>query len=77
MNSFIKAFDNLHWIVKLILALPALDIIWAVYRIIKGATTHNILTLIFGILWIIPGATFAWLIDMVCICIWKKPVLFA
>lgn len=77
MNDFVKTLDNLNWLVKLLLALPVVDVVWAAYRIIKGTQSHNVLQLVFGILWIIPGIAFCWLIDIVCILIWKKPVLFA
>ncbi len=77
MKDVVKAFDNLPWIVKLILCIPALNIAWAVYRICKGIETKNTLMLVMGILWIIPGAVFAWLIDFVSVIVWKKPVLFA
>ena len=36
MKDILKAFDNLPWIAKLVLCLRILDIVWAVYRIIKG-----------------------------------------
>ena len=77
MKSFVKAMDNLPWIVKLILCLPALDIVWAVYRIVKGLATKNILILVFGILWIVPGIAIGWLIDLLCTIFAKKPILFA
>ena len=77
MKNFVKAMDNLPWIVKLILCLPALDIVWAVYRIVKGVATKNVLILVFGILWIVPGCVFGWLIDLVCTIVAQKPILFA
>lgn len=77
MKNFIDAMDNLPWIVKIILCLPVLDIIWAVYRIVKGVTTKNLLMLIFGILWIIPGSVFCWVIDILCTLFAKRPILFA
>ena len=64
-NGFISAMDSMPWIVKLILCIPALDIVWAIYRIVKGATEGKILTLVIGILWIIPGAVICWIIDLV------------
>lgn len=75
MKDFIKAMDNLPWIVKLILCLPALDIIWAIYRIVKGVATKNLLTLIVGILWIVPGIAIGWLIDLISIIFIRKLIL--
>ncbi len=67
MKNFLKEMDNLPKLLKLILCLPALDIIWAVYRIIKGVTKESLVQLIIGILWIVPGAAFLWLVDMICL----------
>ena len=53
MKDFIKAMDNLPFIAKVILCVPALDIIWAIYRIVKGITKESLVQLIVGILWIV------------------------
>ena len=74
--GFVKAMDGLSFIVKLILALPVLDIVWAIYRIVKGACKGHVLTLIFGILWIFPGSAICWIIDLVSVILFKKPVVF-
>lgn len=76
-NGFVAAMDSLPWLVKLLLCIPALNIIWAIYRIVKGVSTKNVLTLVFGILWIVPGSVFCWLIDLVCTILFGKPTLFA
>ena len=77
MNDVVKAFDNLPWIVKLILCLPAINIAWAIYRICKGAATKNTLMLVVGILWIVFGSVVLWLVDLVCTIVWKKPTVLA
>lgn len=74
-NGFISAMDDLPLIVKIILCIPALDIIWAIYRIIKGVSTKNTLMIIIGILWIIPGAAFLWLVDLISIILTGKLLL--
>lgn len=74
-NGIIKAIDELPWILKLILAIPALDVVWAIYRIIKGVTTDNLFLLVVGILWIVPGIAFGWIVDIVSIILYKHPVL--
>ena len=76
-NGFVKVMDDLPWIVKIILCIPALDIIWGIYRIIKGASQGNMLMLVFGILWIIPGAVICWLIDLITTIFAGKPIVFA
>ena len=76
MKDLIKAMDDLPLLVKVILALPALDIIWGIYRVIKGATNNNLLTLVVGILWIVPGSVFCWIVDMLTLIL-TKSLLFA
>ena len=76
MKDLLKAIDNLPWIVKVILALPGLDIVWAIYRIVKGLDTGHTLTLIMGIVWIFVGPCLTWVLDLVW-TILGKPLLFA
>ena len=77
MNNFVNAMDNLPWIVKILLCLPVLDLIWAIYRIVKGASTNSVSKIVIGILWIIIGTTVLWVVDLVCTLISKRPTLFA
>lgn len=71
MKSFVKWFDESPLWVKIIFALPVLDIVWAIYRIVKGAAYGKVWTLIGGILWLILGWGILWVIDLVCVCVWK------
>ncbi len=75
MKDFIKAVDNLPWIVKLILCVPALDIVWAIYRIAKGIANNDLLLVIVGILWIVPGVTIGWIWDLITTFLYKHPKL--
>lgn len=77
MKDIVKAFDDMPWILKLVLCLPVLDIAWAIYRIVKGVQEKKISTLIAGILWIIPGSVVCWLVDFICTICWKRPNLLA
>lgn len=74
-NSLIAWVDELPWIVKIVFCIPFLDIIWAIYRIIKGATENNVLFLVVGILWIVPGSFVCWIVDMVTTVLFQKPIL--
>lgn len=65
--KFVKAMDGLPLIVKFILAIPALDIIWVIYRIVKSLAKGNMLGVILGIVLIIVGLPFLWLVDMIFI----------
>lgn len=72
--EFIKTFDNLPKIAKIIFALPFLNILWAIYRIVKGACTENSTMLIVGILWIVFGCTITWVLDLVFLLMDKQPL---
>ncbi|MDY0345866.1 MAG: hypothetical protein RBR44_04870 [Bacilli bacterium] len=65
--KFVKAMDDLPMIVKFILALPALDIVWVIYRIIKSYAKGNMLGVVLGVVLVIVGLPFLWLIDMIFI----------
>ena len=67
LNELIKSFDNLPKIVKLILAIPALDIIWVIYRILKSVRDNNMPGIILGVVLLFVGVPFLWLIDIICI----------
>lgn len=77
MKSFVKWMDEAPLWLKIVFALPVLDIVWGVYRILKGIAYGKTWTLVFGILWIIPGAVICWLIDIISIAIYKEPKVFA
>lgn len=77
MKDLVKAFDNLPWLVKLLFCLPGLNILWAIYRICKGADTKNTLMLVVGILWVILGTTVLWIVDLICVITFKKPTVLA
>ena len=77
MKDLVKAFDKLPWLVKLLFCLPALDILWGIYRICKGVATKNTLMLVIGILWIVPGCAICWIVDLVSVIVYKKPVVIA
>ena len=74
MKDLIKWFENAPIWLKIIFALPGIDIVWAVFRIIKGATKGNLVLILVGILWIILGWAVLWVIDIVSILIKKHPI---
>ena len=78
MKDLIKSFDQLPWIVKLILALPFIDgIAWGIYRVLKGLDENDMLKLIVGILWIVLGMAILWIIDLLSVILYKKVVFMA
>ncbi len=78
MASLIKAFDDLPWIVKLILALPGIDsFAWGIYRIVKGINNNDMIQILVGVIWVLAGWAILWIIDIVTILLYKKPTVFA
>ena len=75
MKGMVKWFENAPVWLKIIFALPGLDIIWAIFRIVKGATKKDFALIIIGVLWIILGWALLWIVDIVSIIIKKHPVL--
>lgn len=72
MKDLLKAIDSLPWIVKLILCIPALDIVWAIYRIVKGVVAKDVVKVVIGILWIVPGSIVCWLFDLITVALNKN-----
>ncbi len=77
MKGFVKWMDEAPLWLKIVFALPVIDIIWAIYRIVKGIAYGKMSRVIVGILWIILGWIALWIIDIICICIFKEPKVCA
>ena len=76
MQSFIKAIDDLPFALKVVLCLFGLDIVWAIYRIVKGVDKKDNFLLIVGIIWVIGAFSIAWLVDLVTVILNKdNPIL--
>ena len=66
MKDLIKAMDKLPLLVKLILCIPALDIVWTVYRLAKSLVAGNTLAIVVSIILFFCFPV-VWLIDLICI----------
>lgn len=75
MKDLIKMIDELPFIAKVILCIPALDIVWAIYRIIKGIENKDNFMLIVGVIWVIGGCTVTWIFDLITTILYKHPKL--
>lgn len=67
MKDLIKAMDNLPKIVKLILCIPAIAIVWAIYRVIRSLAAGKTVSAVVAIVLIFIGVPWLWLVDLVCI----------
>lgn len=65
MKELINSINALPMLLKIILAIPALDIVWGIYRIVCALDENNTTALIISIvLLLIP---FMWIIDIIFI----------
>lgn len=71
MKEAIKLFDDLPWIVKLILCIPALDIVWTVYRLLRSLEAKNTVGIVVSIV-LFFFAPFVWIIDLICVILNKQ-----
>ena len=71
MKEYVKFYTGLAWVLKLILAIiPITGWVNAVlYRIGKGHLVSGIFSIFFGFIF--------WIIDLVTVLMYGKPVLFA
>ena len=67
MKELIKAMDNLPQLVKLILCIPAVAIVWMIYRLCRSLEKNNMVGVVLSIVLIFVGVPFMWLIDLLCI----------
>ncbi|MBR5445650.1 MAG: hypothetical protein IKV57_05985 [Clostridia bacterium] len=65
MQELVKALDEQPQLLKIILALPGLDIIWGIYRICRSLGKKNMLGLAVSI--VLLFVSFMWVIDIVMI----------
>lgn len=72
MKSFIKGMEGLALWIKIILALPVLDIVWNIYRLICSISKNNTIGIVLAVLLIIIGLPFMWLVDIICLLVTGK-----
>lgn len=72
MNALVKAFDDLPKLVKIILALPVINIVWHFYRLFRSIDKKSVLGIVLAILLIIIGWSFMWIVDIITIILFDK-----
>ena len=65
MKEFLNSLDSMPLLVKLILALPALDIVWSIYRIVSAVYKKNTPALIVSVVLLFIPIT--WIFDIVMV----------
>lgn len=72
MKKIVDTLNGLPLILKIILCIPALDIVCGVARICKGISDKSVLYTILGILTVVPGTAFIWVIDLILVIVRGK-----
>ncbi len=72
MKGLVKAFDGLPRIVKFILALPVLDIVWAIYRLCRSLSKKSTIGTVLAIVMLFLCPAIFWLVDMITILVANK-----
>lgn len=72
MKDIIKSLDGLPKIVKIILALPGLDIVWGLYRLMKSLVKKNIIGIILAIVMLVACPIAFWIIDIITLILRDK-----
>ena len=57
---------------KIILALPGLDIVWMIHRVYRSCVKKNVFGIILGIVFVILGIPFMWLVDIITLLVSNK-----
>lgn len=66
-KSFTDWLEKQDLAVKILFALPFLDIVWGIYRIFKGLQSGDAMKLVIAILTIFPLGFIMWLVDLIWI----------
>ncbi len=72
MKNLIKAVNDLPLIVKIILALPGLDLFWNIMRLVRSIDANNMLGIVLAVVLLIVGIPFVWIIDILCLVLKKN-----
>ncbi len=72
MNSIVKSFDSLPKIIKFIFALPVLDIIWAIYRLIRSIAKKSVIATVLAVIMLVVCPILFWIVDMITILLFNK-----
>ena len=75
LKDLLKTVDKVPLQAKVILCIPALDLVWAIYRIVKGVVKKDATLTIIGVLWIIGACTITWAFDLVTTVMYGHPKL--
>ncbi len=67
LNDLLKTMEDLPQWVKIILALPFLDIVWNIYRLLKSISKNDTVGIVLAVLILVFGVSFMWIVDIITI----------
>ena len=76
MRGYIKFMNGLPIWLKIIFAIPALDILWVIYRLARSIEKKNTLFIVIAILLIVIGLPWLWLVDIITLAVARKVLWF-
>jgi len=68
--------DNLPKWAKVLLALPCLDVVWVIYRLVKSLGKKQTLGVVLAVILIVVGLPWLWLLDIITIILLDKVLWF-
>lgn len=77
-NKITEMYENLPKIIKIIIQIFLGAIVGGVYRIIRFLETKNVVTLVVGIICLVPGVSFIpWIVDIVTEVLYNRITVLA
>lgn len=73
--QFTRWMEQQPLVVKIIIALPFLDVIWGIYRLVKAINSKNDEAVIIAIVLLLLSGYIWWLVDLIALIMTGK-VLF-
>lgn len=74
MEKFVKWMDSQSLLVKVIFAIPLLDILWVAYRLVKSLVKKSVLGIVLAILLFVIGLPWLWLVDIITLIVAGKVI---
>ncbi len=75
MKELIAQVNGLPLIIKIILCIPCIEIFYGICRIIQGVNKNDVIWIVLGILTIVPGAFFMWILDVVWVLMFGHAIM--
>lgn len=77
-QTLTKTYNKLPWILRVLIQIFGGVVVGGIYRIVRYFESKNLVTLVVGLLVTFTGVgnVISWVIDLVCLVMYKKYTLF-